>query len=214
MKRVLYIEDNPFTQRVVKEHLNQVGEVWVASSLAQGRDLLRQEPFDLLISDVFLPDGNAVDLVRETRSDRSPEQLPIILVSSSMDQLLRSQAFRAGANECFPMPTPWQTLVDCVKNMLEHPYVVSTGQQQLAVTLVQGRIDGQFWVFCPELNLHLAGEDLNALREKALGLVREKAGGGCLIPYVSHVAVSEHLITIGPGLNPSDQEAHSSTFAK
>lgn len=198
MKRILYIEDTTATRMLVERQLITVGTVSAASDLAQGRQMLQEQHFDLLLSDILLPDGNALDLVRELRRKYSSEQLPVILVSSSMDHLLRVQCFQAGANDCFPMPTPWQVLRDAVQRMLEHPYVGSSGMEAVAVTWVEGAADDSFWLFCPELNLCLHGDRPDALRDTMAERVRAAVAGKNALPFVTRVKVSERLVTTAP----------------
>jgi DNA-binding response OmpR family regulator len=194
MKRILYIEDNAPTQMVVRKHLSQVGEISVGSSLAEGRQLLQEGAFDLLLSDVFLPDGTAFELVHEIRRRFSPQQFPVILVSSAMDQLLRVRSFQAGANDCFSIPTAWPVLVEAVERMMRQPYVGSSGVDAAAVTWIEGRDDRGFWLFCPELKECLSGDNLDALRDTMAERVRQTTAGGRALPFISHVQVSEHLV--------------------
>jgi len=70
--RILLIEDHFDTRatlvRLLKSWGHSVGE---AETLAQGRQLLKSQRFDLLLTDVELPDGAGSDLMREIRETSS-----------------------------------------------------------------------------------------------------------------------------------------------
>ncbi len=66
--RLLLVEDNQDTLRYLALILGQRGhEVRTASSLEAARSALAEEEFDLLISDIELPDGSGLELMREVR---------------------------------------------------------------------------------------------------------------------------------------------------
>ena len=198
MKHILYIEDNLPTQMLVKRQLTSLGEVLGAFDLAAGKRLLSERKFDLLVSDVYLPDGNALEFVRELRTRFSPERLPVILTSSSMDQLLRVQSLRAGANDCFAMPCPWTVLLEAVGRMLVRPYVRSPGLEAVTATWVEGMTEDRHWLFCPELNVHLEGDSPEALRSAMAERVRVAVAGGAVLPFTSRVKVTEQLVMLTP----------------
>ena len=196
MKRILYIEDNPVTQKLMHRHLKALAAITVAATFKEGQLLLRDQTFDLVLADVNLPDGNALDLVRELRARYSPSQLPVILVSAAMDQLLKVQSLQAGANECFPMPTPWPILLGTVQRMLDCPYVRPNDFGAVAVTWIEGTAGDHFWVYCPELNLRLDGQDQGALREAMAEQVRNSARDNSRLEYVNQVKVTARLVEI------------------
>lgn len=67
--RILVVEDHADTARILRNLLRDCGhEVAIAGSLASARSELAGRAFDLLISDLGLPDGNGLDLMREIRS--------------------------------------------------------------------------------------------------------------------------------------------------
>ena len=198
MKRILYIEDNSVTQKLVCRHLDRTANIITSKTLGEARVLLRDQSFDLMLADVNLPDGNSLDLVLELRGRYSATQLPVILVSASMDQLLRARALRAGANDCFPMPTPWASLLSAVEQMLHAPYVRPSESRAVAATLVEGAADNRYWVYSPELNLRLDGDSQEALRESMLQRLQSTVATRQRLPYISRVKLTERLVEAVP----------------
>jgi CheY-like chemotaxis protein len=67
-RRILLVEDHPDTARLLSRVLGSWGyEVRVAQSVASGLEAA-SPPFDLLISDLGLPDGTGHDLMRQLRA--------------------------------------------------------------------------------------------------------------------------------------------------
>jgi signal transduction histidine kinase len=68
LRRVLLVEDHPSTAQTLSQLLTRRKfEVVVANCLAEARAHSSREKFDLLISDIGLPDGNGCDLMMELR---------------------------------------------------------------------------------------------------------------------------------------------------
>lgn len=62
--RVFVAEDHPETVRALGGYLEALGHrVTCAASVTEALELLREAPFDVLISDIRLPDGNGWELL-------------------------------------------------------------------------------------------------------------------------------------------------------
>lgn len=71
--RILLVEDHSDTARVLVRLLKRFGhEPTVVSTVAGGLSALRSQKFDLLISDIGLPDGSGYDLMRQSAGMRPP----------------------------------------------------------------------------------------------------------------------------------------------
>lgn len=87
-RRVLYIDDDPRLRPVVATLLRELGqEVAVASGGAEGLSRFRAEHFDLVITDLGMPDVDGRDVAREVKQLRP--NCPVIMVtgwgSSALD---------------------------------------------------------------------------------------------------------------------------------
>jgi len=187
-------------QKVVERHLAGLAEVSTGASLNEARERLRDQRFDLVLADVNLPDGNSLDLLMELRRRFTPEQLPVVLVSASMDRRLTIRALQAGANDCFAMPMSLPVLAAAVARMLECAYVRPNDLGAVVVSWLEGTAGDRFWVYCPELDLRLEGAEPEAVRQEMDRRVRASlpATGG--LPFVGGVEVGERLIEIAaPG---------------
>jgi signal transduction histidine kinase len=100
--RILYVEDNPRDADLVRRSLlggsAPAQQFEVASTLAAARAAL-VEPlrFDLVLTDLNLPDGNGLELVAEIRQRSLP--LAVVALTSQGDETLVLAALKAGAND-------------------------------------------------------------------------------------------------------------------
>lgn len=90
--RILLVEDHGVTAQMIKMVLKERGHsVEVAGDVATAVELAGRQSFDLLLSDLGLPDGSGHDLIRELRS--KGYDFPAIALSGygQEDDLRRSQ---------------------------------------------------------------------------------------------------------------------------
>jgi len=93
--RILLVEDNSDTARIMRRLLALDGHaVQWAGDIAAGLKLAATHEFDLLLSDLGLPDGSGVDLMRTLRRDGST--LPGIVISGYGQDQDIDQSHEAG----------------------------------------------------------------------------------------------------------------------
>ena len=100
MRRVLLVEDHAAFRGALITMLNMQPDLEVvrqAGSLAEARAAAALEEVDVAVVDVFLPDGNGIELVRELR--QADPRLPIVILTAGVDPKLHALAFEAGADE-------------------------------------------------------------------------------------------------------------------
>ncbi|MGA4474536.1 CHASE domain-containing protein [Ectopseudomonas chengduensis] len=79
--RVLHVEDDHYLRLVVAEQGRELALFVPADSLAEARRLLAEQPFDLVLLDLGLPDGNGLELLDELQNQRPG--LPVAVLSAS-----------------------------------------------------------------------------------------------------------------------------------
>ena len=112
--RILVVEDDEATRRAITQALGVLGHgVTTADSVASASALVDGEaPFDLLISDIGLPDGTGLDVVRRLRAVRP---IPAIALSGfGLDDDLR-RSREAGFSEHLVKPVDLRTLEAAIR---------------------------------------------------------------------------------------------------
>lgn len=70
MTSIILVDDEPDIRDSVQRTLEQAGySVRVANSGSEGIAEYRRDPADLMITDMIMPDGHGLDLIRELRAD-------------------------------------------------------------------------------------------------------------------------------------------------
>lgn len=102
-KTVLVVEDDPETRAVVSEALVSQGLRVVAVGRADaGTRALRGGNVAAVVLDVFLPDGNGIDLCRAWR--REGLRVPILMLTARTDVSSRVKGLDAGADDYLGKP--------------------------------------------------------------------------------------------------------------
>lgn len=202
LKQILYIEDSKTSQWVLDQKLAKIAGVTIAETLAESRQVIQTRRFDLIIVDWYLPDGKGTDLLPTIRARYSRQQLPVILVSASLDQTMMMQALQAGANDCHPKPICWADFTKAVERMVAAPYVNPLVKDCALVTWVEGHINDHFWLYCPEADLFLKGGDADAVRQDAARHLRILFARNSKNVPACQVNVSLHLVSFTPPPDP------------
>lgn len=96
MKRVLVVEDDADIGRVLDLVLFMAGYLpQTAPTIEDARAVLALRPYDLVLADAILPDGDGLDLCRELVTGAPPT--PVIVVSGDVGRGIRERALAAGA---------------------------------------------------------------------------------------------------------------------
>jgi CheY-like chemotaxis protein len=97
MSRILVVEDNEFSARLMRDVLSFRGhEVVEASTLEAARALLHDADPDLILTDLRLPDGTGDELLRAVREDPKTAALPVVVVTASVLESEREQIVAQG----------------------------------------------------------------------------------------------------------------------
>ena len=118
MERVMLVEDHSAFAQALELVLGQVDgtEVVLARTLEEVRALLRgNEPFDVAVIDLTLPDGEGTDLIAELRQ-RRPET-PVAVLSARKD--LDEAASKAGADAAIHKETPLPDIISSLRHLAE-----------------------------------------------------------------------------------------------
>ena len=96
MGRILVVEDDPWSRRIVCDLLEMRGhEVLAASGVTEGRALLEQRP-EVVLLDIHIPGGGGELLLREIRANAALEKLPVIAFTASAMHGDRERFLRLG----------------------------------------------------------------------------------------------------------------------
>jgi CheY-like chemotaxis protein len=117
-REVLVVEDEPDMVATYERLLRRQGcRTTAARSCAAGLAAIAIGPLDLLITDLRLPDGDGVVLVRAARA--LPTPAPVIVVSGFAFGASREAATQAGATAILSKPFSTEEFTKLVRAILE-----------------------------------------------------------------------------------------------
>jgi len=114
----LVVDDERDIRELLVLTLGRMGlRISTAANLAEARELLASNSFDLCLTDMRLPDGNGIELVTEIARDHPRTPVAMITAFGSMD--LAVEALKAGAFDFVSKPVDIGVLRGMVKHALE-----------------------------------------------------------------------------------------------
>ncbi|MFN5171169.1 MAG: response regulator transcription factor [Cyclobacteriaceae bacterium] len=115
--RVLYVEDEPFLARIVKESLES--RQYSVHLVTEGRvavDAFEQVKPDICVLDVMLPHKDGFEIAAEIRQ-RNPE-VPIIFLTAKSQTEDVLKGFGAGGNDYLRKPFSMEELIGRINNLM------------------------------------------------------------------------------------------------
>lgn len=117
-EKILVVDDSVSTLEVLQRNLEAAGyEVWVASSIAKALALLEAARVDLVITDLKMPKGSGMDLVRHVRENFRDTEVMMMTGYPSIDGAV--QAIKTGAEEYLSKPFTDEELCAAVHRALD-----------------------------------------------------------------------------------------------
>ena len=142
--RLLLIDDDARLTAMVGDYLRQAGyEVEVAPSLAVGRERIAREPYDALVLDLMLPDGDGLELCRELRAAPRTRGLPLLMLTARGEPMDRIVGLELGADDYLGKPFEPRELLARVKALLRRAAPQGMGDDVLRFGRLEVDEDGR-----------------------------------------------------------------------
>lgn len=104
-QHLLLIEDDERLAAMVAEYLGRAGfSVDIAPGHAAGLARLAARPYDALLLDLTLPDGDGLDVCKRLRATPEGAVLPILMLTARGDAMDRVLGLELGADDYLPKP--------------------------------------------------------------------------------------------------------------
>lgn len=114
-KRVLIAEDTVEIQMILRKILSQAGlEVTVVDDGAKAVERFSQEPFDLVLMDMQMPNMDGLTATRKIRAMPSGKRPPILAITGNAFDADRTRCIAAGMNDVLVKPIRLERLCESV----------------------------------------------------------------------------------------------------
>ena len=104
--KILIVDDFSTMRRIIRNILKQLGFINVeeAEDGSAAFEKLKEADYDLLITDLNMPNMTGLDLLKEVRANEKLKDLKVLLVTAEAEKENIIQAAQAGANEYVVKP--------------------------------------------------------------------------------------------------------------
>jgi two-component system cell cycle response regulator len=103
--RFLVIDDSSVNRLILTAGLEEHGHtVLVAENGRQGLQILREQPVDVVLLDIEMPDMNGYEVLAEIKADASLRDLPVIVISAIGGTASVIRCIEMGAIDYLPKP--------------------------------------------------------------------------------------------------------------
>ena len=114
----LIVDDEPDILELLDITLSRMGiKTYSAENIAQAKDLLGQYSFDICLTDMRLPDGNGIELIKYIQENIS--SLPIAMITAHGNMEFAIEALKSGAFDFVSKPVDLNILRNLVNTALK-----------------------------------------------------------------------------------------------
>lgn len=116
---VVVIEDHVDVRHYITQHLQTQYRVVQATNGEEGLDTVRRERPALVVCDVRMPRMGGMDVCRTIKQDEQLASIPVVLLTSQIDEASRLEGFAAGADAYLPKPFNARELLLRAENLID-----------------------------------------------------------------------------------------------
>ena len=127
MLKVMIVEDDPMVMDINSRFLQKLEEfklVKAASSIAQAREFISQQPVDLILLDLYLPKESGLEFLKWLR--QTEQVTDVILITADRSSTMIQEAFRYGAVDYLIKPFTFERFKEALLKFSERHHFINT----------------------------------------------------------------------------------------
>lgn len=137
MIRVLIADDHAIVRRGLKQILAETRDIAVTGEAETGFQavkIVRQDPFDVMLLDISLPDKNGIEVLKQIKKEHP--KLAVMMLSMHTEHEFAVRALKAGASGYLTKQSAPALLVTAIRHVAAgRKYVSPALAEQLAASL-------------------------------------------------------------------------------
>ena len=121
IKTILLVEDSATTRALIRAVIDEMGDFNTveASSGFEALKLLPAQEFDLVITDINMPDINGLELINFLKNNQRYNHIPLIIVTTERSEEDRKRGMALGATAYITKPFKADELQEVIKRALQ-----------------------------------------------------------------------------------------------
>lgn len=119
-KKILITEDSPTMRAMIRATIEALGDfdIYEAPNGFEALRMLPREHFDLVITDINMPDINGLELVSFVKKNDLYKNIPLVIVSTEGSERDREKGIKLGADAYLVKPFAPEDLQKLVQGLL------------------------------------------------------------------------------------------------
>ena len=173
-ERLLVVDDEEANRDVLSRRLQRNGfTVETVENGLQALSRLAESSVDLVLLDSMMPGMTGIEVLKRLREHRSPDQLPVIMVTAVSESERIAEAFKLGANDYVTKPVDFEVALARIRSQLDRKHAESAlrDSEERYALAARGSNDG-LWDWDVEGNRMY----LSARWKAMLGYAEEEIG--------------------------------------
>lgn len=118
--KILIVEDNNELRTFLKESLSENFIVYEASNGKEALDMIDKAAYEVIVSDIVMPEMNGLELCDRLKSNQAYSHLPIILLSAKTDTITKVDGLNKGADVYMEKPFSVQQLKAQINSIIDN----------------------------------------------------------------------------------------------
>jgi two-component system chemotaxis response regulator CheY len=121
VKSVLIVEDSATTRAMIRAVIEDMEEDFTALEASTGFEalkLLPQGSFDLIITDINMPDVNGLELIHFVKTNPNYQHIPMVIVTTERSSEDKERGLALGASAYITKPFTSEQLQEVIAKIL------------------------------------------------------------------------------------------------
>ena len=119
MAHLLVVDDSASMREMVEYALSSAGhDITCAVDGVQALEIARKLPFDLVVTDIHMPNMDGIELLRKLRATSTYQFIPILVLTTDSDESLKEEGKAAGATGWIVKPFNPEKLIQLINRVL------------------------------------------------------------------------------------------------
>jgi CheY-like chemotaxis protein len=130
---ILLVEDNPQDLELTLRALRKVSFAYRIHTVADGQTALdfifcdgahahrrNGKPLKMILLDLNLPKIDGLEVLRQIKNDPSTRSIPVVVLTSSKEQIDEVESYKAGVNSYIIKPLTFENFINAVQQLGLH----------------------------------------------------------------------------------------------
>jgi len=117
MKKILYVDDAKSMRRLVEMVLSKLYDITLATDGLEGLEALSKQDYDVIVSDINMPNINGLDFLQALRENPKHRYTPVLMMTTEADEEMKAKGKELGATGWITKPFDPEKLIKVLERV-------------------------------------------------------------------------------------------------